>query len=190
MGAALGAEFPRHRAFKITARKLLGGSPAIAEAADRHQKKHGGSAAADILAFAAMALRLHHRLALGHIAHLAAITSAFQFHDALPPCDLRFLQINYAAFAAAAWACLSIASMTCGHIGIGSAWPMPSIISSFAPGIEAAVSLPPSGRTKGSTVPWITSVGALTDASRSLRLPDARIARSCRPTPAGLSPRS
>ena len=50
-------------------------------------------------------------------------------------------------------ACLSIASMICGHIGIGSAWPMPSIISSFAPGIEAAVSLPPSGRTSGSTVP-------------------------------------
>src|SRR6202021_551446 len=36
----------------------------------------------------------------------------------------------------------------------------------------------------------MTSVGALTDASRSLRLPDARIARSCRATPAGFSPRS
>ena len=45
---------------------------------------------------------------------------------------------------------------------------MPSIIISFAPGIEAAVSLPPSGRTSGSTVPWITSVGAFTDAQSFL----------------------
>ena len=65
----------------------------------------------------------------------------------------RLTQCNYAAFAAARCACSSIAPMICGHIGIGSAWPMPSIISSFAPGIEAAVSLPPSGRTSGSTVP-------------------------------------
>src|SRR5216684_4218271 len=36
----------------------------------------------------------------------------------------------------------------------------------------------------------MTRVGALTDASRCLRLPEARMARSCRPTPAGLSPRS
>ena len=55
--------------------------------------------------------------------------------------------------AVAPCACLSIASMIGGHIGIGMAWPMPSIINSFAPGIEAAVSLPPSGRTNGSTVP-------------------------------------
>ena len=52
------------------------------------------------------------------------------------------------------------------------------------------MSLPPSGCTSGSTVPWMTSVGALTDRSRSLRLPEARMARSCRPTPAGLRPRS
>src|SRR6478752_7381659 len=51
----------------------------------------------------------------------------------------RRLASTYAAFADAAWACLSIASMICGHIGIGSAWPMPSIIRSLAPGIEAAV---------------------------------------------------
>jgi len=60
---------------------------------------------------------------------------------------------DHAAFAAAPCAWLSIVSITCGHIGIGNAWPMPSIINSFAPGIEAAVSLPPSGRTSGSTVP-------------------------------------
>jgi len=47
----------------------------------------------------------------------------------------------------------AIAPMICGHIRIGSAWPMPSTITSFAPGMEAAVSWPPSGRTSGSTVP-------------------------------------
>jgi hypothetical protein len=104
------------------------------------------------------------------------------------PLRARCLGGRVAAFAAAPCACLSMASMICGHIGIGSAWPMPSIIRSLAPGIEAAVSLPPSGRTSGSTVPWITSVGAFTARSRSLRLPEARIARSCRPTPAGIEP--
>ena len=69
------------------------------------------------------------------------------------PCHLDRDERTYAAFAAAPCACLSIAPMICGHIGIGRAWPMPSIISSFAPGIDAAVSLPPSGRTSGSTVP-------------------------------------
>ena len=53
--------------------------------------------------------------------------------------------LTYAAFVAAPWACLSMASIICGHIGIGSAWPMPSIIKSFAPGIEAAVSWPAAG---------------------------------------------
>src|ERR1700722_14792803 len=36
----------------------------------------------------------------------------------------------------------------------------------------------------------MTRVGVFTDASRALRLPEARMARSCRTTPAGLSPRS
>jgi hypothetical protein len=31
-----------------------------------------------------MALRLHHRLALGHIAYFAAIAPAFQSHGSLP----------------------------------------------------------------------------------------------------------
>src|ERR1700682_1930229 len=88
MRAAFGAEFPRHCAFKIAASKLLGHSIGIGKAVGRHQKKHVGRAARDILAFAAMALRLHHRLAISDIAHLAAITSAFQFHDALPMLSL------------------------------------------------------------------------------------------------------
>src|SRR5215471_8738892 len=35
----------------------------------------------------------------------------------------------------------------------------------------------------------MTRVGAFTDASRALRLPEAKMARSWRPTPAGLRPR-
>src|SRR5262249_58695258 len=102
---------------------------------------------------------------------------------------LDIAQGLHAAFLAAPLACSAIAPMIFGHIGIGNACPMPSIINSFAPGTDAAVSLPPSGRTSGSTVPWITRVGAVTLRNRSLRLPDAKIARSWRPTPAGLRPR-
>ena len=82
--AAVGTEFPRYGAFEIAAGKLLGRSLGVAEAVDWHQHEHVGRAAGDVLAFAAVALRLHHRLALGHIAHLAAVASAFQFHDILP----------------------------------------------------------------------------------------------------------
>src|SRR5260370_30457767 len=84
MGAAFGAEFPRHGALEIAARELLGGFLGVFEAGDRHQHEQVGRAARDVLAFAAMALRLHHRLALGLIARLAARASAFEFHDALP----------------------------------------------------------------------------------------------------------
>ncbi len=38
---------------------------------------------------------------------------------------------------------------------------MPSIIISSAPGIARAVARPPEGETSGSTLPWITSVGAV-----------------------------
>src|ERR1700688_3142449 len=84
MGAAFGAEFPRHRVLEIAAGKLLRRSLGVAEAVARHQQKHVGGAAGDILAFAAVALRLHHRLALGYIAHLSAIATAFEFHGVLP----------------------------------------------------------------------------------------------------------
>jgi hypothetical protein len=57
------------------------------------------------------------------------------------------------------------------HIGIGSVAHAVDH-QRFAPGIDAAVSLPPSGRTSGSTVPWITNVGAFTARRRSLRLPE------------------
>jgi len=84
MGAAFGAKFPRHRVLEIAAGKLLRRSLGVAEAVTRHQQKQVGRAAGDILACAAVALRLLHRLALGHIAHLAAIAPAFEFHGVLP----------------------------------------------------------------------------------------------------------
>src|SRR3984957_13592412 len=84
MRTAFGAKFPRHRAIKIAARKLLGRRRSVTKAIGRHEHEHVWRAAADILAFAAVALRLEHRLALGHIAHLAAIAPAFQLHGVLP----------------------------------------------------------------------------------------------------------
>jgi len=38
----------------------------------------------NILAFTAVALGLERRFALGHLAHLPTIASAFQFHGVLP----------------------------------------------------------------------------------------------------------
>src|ERR1700686_3031264 len=64
MGAAFGAKFPRHRAFKIAAHKLLGRPRGVTEAIGRHEHEHVWRAAADILAFAEVALRLERRLAL------------------------------------------------------------------------------------------------------------------------------
>src|SRR4029077_17610856 len=84
MRAAFGAKFPRHRTFTVAAGKLLGRPRGVTEAVGRHEHEHVWRAAADILAFAAVALRLEHRLALGHIAHLATIAPAFQLHDVLP----------------------------------------------------------------------------------------------------------
>src|SRR5439155_17909162 len=71
-------------AFQVAAGELLGRLSGVFEAADRHQQEHVGRTARDVLALAAVALRLHHRLALGLVAHLAAIASAFEFHDASP----------------------------------------------------------------------------------------------------------
>ncbi|MNK76779.1 hypothetical protein D3C87_963560 [compost metagenome] len=57
---------------------------------------------------------------------------------------------------------------------------MPSMVTIRAPGTWRATSFPHSIGTSGSTSPWITSVGAFSDASRSLRLPDAMMAASWR----------
>src|SRR3954463_6288763 len=84
MGPALSAEFARDGAFEVLARELLGLPGDVAEASRRHRDEGVGRAARDVLALAAMTLRLHHRVALGDIAHFAAIASAFQTHDDLP----------------------------------------------------------------------------------------------------------
>src|SRR5216684_2875992 len=84
MRAAVGAEFPRHGAFKIAARKWLGRPLGVTEAVAGHENKHVWRAAGHVLAFAAVALRFHYRLAVGHVAHLAAIASTFQFHGMSP----------------------------------------------------------------------------------------------------------
>ena len=67
---------------------------------------------------------------------------------------------------------------------------MPSIIMSRAPWIARAVALPPDGLTIGSFEPWITSVGALIVRRSAVRSPEATIAPSCLPMPAGSCPRS
>src|SRR3954463_12236157 len=84
MGAAFGAEFARDGAFEVLARELLGLPGDVAEAGRRHRDEGVGRTARDVLALAAMTLGLHHRIALGDIAHFAAIASAFQTHDDLP----------------------------------------------------------------------------------------------------------
>ena len=74
------AEFARHRLIEIAAGERLGRSAHITEPLGRHQHEHVRSAAADVLAFAAMALRLEPRLALGRVTHLPAIASALERH--------------------------------------------------------------------------------------------------------------
>src|SRR5882757_23819 len=146
MGAALGAEFTRNGVLEIAAGECFGRALGVAESLRRHQHEKIGTAAGDILALAAMALCLEHRVALGDVTQFSAIASALQFHD-------LFLSVQCMVVPDAAWACSSIASIICGHIAIGKAWPMRSIMTSLAPGTDAAVSLPPAGGTSGSTVP-------------------------------------
>src|SRR5579859_5528974 len=80
MRAAFGAEVAGHCIVEVAAGELFRLASGVGETADRHQHEHVGSAARDILALAAMALRLQHRLALGEVAYVAAVASAFQFH--------------------------------------------------------------------------------------------------------------
>ena len=99
------------------------------------------------------------------------------------PATASPLRSNYTA-------CSAMASTICGHSMIGSACPIPWMITSFAPGTVLAVSIPHSTGTSGSASPWMTSVGTLTARNASLRLPEAMIAVSCRATPSGQRPRS
>ncbi len=67
---------------------------------------------------------------------------------------------------------------------------MPGTFISFAPLIARAVARPPEGRTSGSAVPCTTSVGAVIRRSSEVRSPEAMIAASWRPGPAGSWSRS
>src|SRR5215471_7454643 len=84
VGAALGAELARDRTLEIAALELLGRPLGVTETVSRHQQEHVGRAAGDVLAFAAMALRLHDGLAVDLIADLTAIAPASEFHGPLP----------------------------------------------------------------------------------------------------------
>src|SRR4051812_10772176 len=108
---------------------------------------------------------------------VAGVQAQLQVADATTPSVLARL------------VCSTIASISLGHSGRGMSCPMSSIISSFAPLIALAVARPPEGLTKRSSLPWITSVGAVMRPSRFLRLPSAVIAPSCRPVPATFTPR-
>src|SRR4051812_3406884 len=83
----------------------------------------------------------------------------------------------------------TIASTIFGQSGRGRSWPVSSSSSSRAPGIALAVAFPPDGEISLSSLPWITTVGAVTRARRRLRLRSAVIAASWRPVPAMLTPR-
>src|SRR5262249_6706421 len=80
VGPAFTAKFARHRAFEIGTREFARFAARVTKALRRHEHEHVRRAAADILAFAAMALRLEARFALCHVANFTAIASAFEFH--------------------------------------------------------------------------------------------------------------
>ena len=69
-----------HWAFEIGAREFAWFAARVTKALRRHEHEHVRRAAADVLAFAAMALRLEARFALGHVANFTAIASTFEFH--------------------------------------------------------------------------------------------------------------
>src|SRR5262249_42250551 len=82
--AAFGAKLACDRTLEVLARELLGRSLGVAEGLRPHQHEHVGRPACDVLAFPAMALRLHHRFAVDDVAHGAAIASTFGLHG-FPP---------------------------------------------------------------------------------------------------------
>src|SRR5438128_654880 len=55
--------------------------------------------------------------------------------------------------------------MIAAHSSRGRSWPMPGKVTSFAPGIAAAVAPPPTGRISGSASPCSTSVDTRTPAN-------------------------
>src|SRR5262249_6378675 len=73
-------EFARHRIFQIAARKGFWRTANVTEPFGWHQHKHVGCSAADVLTFAAEALRFEARFALSNVSDFPAIASAFERH--------------------------------------------------------------------------------------------------------------
>src|SRR5262245_11017744 len=80
MGPAFATKFARHRAFEIGTREFARFAARVTKPLRRHEHEHVRRAAGDVLAFAAMALRLEARFAVRYVANFAAIASAFEFH--------------------------------------------------------------------------------------------------------------
>src|SRR6266446_894838 len=78
MGPAFATKLARHWAFEIGTREFAGFAARVTKALRRHEHEHVRRAAADVLAFAAMALRLEARFALCHVAPAEGVAQAFR----------------------------------------------------------------------------------------------------------------
>ena len=76
VGAAIGAELAGDRVIEIRTGEIFRFALGVGKAVGGHADKDIRLAAGDVLALATMALRFHHRIALGPIVYVAAITSA------------------------------------------------------------------------------------------------------------------
>jgi len=80
MGPAFATKLTRHWAFEIGTREFARFAAGVTKALRRNQHEHVRRATADVLAFAAMALRLESRFAFRQVANFTAIAPAFEFH--------------------------------------------------------------------------------------------------------------
>jgi hypothetical protein len=83
MGSTVRAELARHGTLDVLARELLWRSLRVPETGNRHGHEHVGRASRDVLAFTAMTLRLHHRLAFRLVAHILAVAATLDLHRSL-----------------------------------------------------------------------------------------------------------
>jgi hypothetical protein len=70
--------------FQIGTGEILGLALGVRKAVDGHSDKDIRFAAGNVLALATMTLRFHHRIALGFVMYVTAITSACQFYNLSP----------------------------------------------------------------------------------------------------------
>src|SRR5690348_3160789 len=80
MRAAFRAELARDGTLEVAPRELRWLARGVFEAIRRHRNEHVWRTAGDVLAFATMALRLHHRIAFRRIAQRTTIASTFELH--------------------------------------------------------------------------------------------------------------